>query len=537
MVGIVSRAQSKARLESYMRGEDGSFIVLGLFLFMGILLIGGVGVDIMRHDYERLRMQSTLDSAILAAADLDQHRDPEAVVRDFFDKAGMGDRLDDVSVVSDINSRIVSADASMDLQTMFMKSVGVETLANRATGMAREDIRDIEVSLVLDYSASMKYNGRNANLRKAAKTFVSTVLIDRSGDQRNDVSINLVPYNHQVAIGPEMLAQFNLTKTHGYSACIDLVGEDFNSLSLDPSSLRRQTAHFDPLTNSDRPNDRRINPLNLSCRVDPAFAISYLSNDIQALYDQIDTLTPSGNTSIDLGLKWGTALLDPSLRPALDNIRGAENPMAGRPFDYDRPNTMKVIVLMTDGENTMQPAMRDDYAGDLPSGVFRYMPPANAEPQFSVRQQENGDYDGDGVSAEAWYIPGTMTFASAPLGGSDARELSFAELWASGSVDWNARFLRSRGAVGDRGLSFWRNSILHLVGRDVKDRRVPPLCNLADDAGIVIFTVALDIPEAHAKRVRDCATTENHYFNVVGDEIVYAFGAIAGTINQLKLVQ
>ena len=37
--------------------------------------------------------------------------------------------------------------------------------------------------------------------------------------------------------------------------------------------------------------------------------------------------------------------------------------------------------------------------------------------------------------------------------------------------------------------------------------------------------------------MRDCASSENHYYDVEGLQIVTAFSSIARTINQLRLVQ
>ena len=69
---------------------------------------------------------------------------------------------------------------------------------------------------------------------------------------------------------------------------------------------------------------------------------------------QGDNYTSRANTSIHLGMKWGVALLDPSFRPitqAMVNDSNVDSAFSDRPAAYDDPDTLKTIVLMTDGQN------------------------------------------------------------------------------------------------------------------------------------------------------------------------------------------
>ena len=56
-------------------------------------------------------------------------------------------------------------------------------------------------------------------------------------------------------------------------------------------------------------------------------------------------------------MKWALALLDPSSQPtiaALATAGGVDPVFADRPFAWDDPDTLKFIVLMTDGQITQQ---------------------------------------------------------------------------------------------------------------------------------------------------------------------------------------
>ncbi|MEN9060367.1 hypothetical protein [Ponticoccus litoralis] len=64
-----------------------------------------------------------------------------------------------------------------------------------------------------------------------------------------------------------------------------------------------------------------------------------------------------GNTAIDLGMKWGLALLDPTMRPVMEDMNrdGLVSDVAAiRPAAHDDNQTMKFVIVMTDGENTQQ---------------------------------------------------------------------------------------------------------------------------------------------------------------------------------------
>lgn len=64
----------------------------------------------------------------------------------------------------------------------------------------------------------------------------------------------------------------------------------------------------------------------------------------------------------------------PETQPLIWVSNGATsnvNPIAdGRPFDFNEPSVLKVIVLMTDGSNTCQCDLRKPYKSGLPYICF-----------------------------------------------------------------------------------------------------------------------------------------------------------------------
>ena len=115
-------------LRRYAQEEDGSVTIFAGAVIVMILLVAGIAYDLQRHEMERVRIQSTADMAVLAAADLDQTLDPQAVVQDYFDKAGIPNGTNAITVEEGLNFRTVSVNADGTIPTNFMTMLGIDTL-------------------------------------------------------------------------------------------------------------------------------------------------------------------------------------------------------------------------------------------------------------------------------------------------------------------------------------------------------------------------------------------------------------------------
>ena len=142
--------QAEDEIERFKEEESGVATIFACFMIMMMVLVGGIGVDLMHNEMERVRLQNTLDRAVLAAADLDQTLTPAEVVEDYFTKSGFPGQPGTVTVDEGLNNRIVTASASTDHLTQFMHLMGVPELSIPAKGTAAERISNVEVSLVLD---------------------------------------------------------------------------------------------------------------------------------------------------------------------------------------------------------------------------------------------------------------------------------------------------------------------------------------------------------------------------------------------------
>lgn len=592
-------------LRNFARDESGAIIALSIFLFLILLMIGGMGIDVMYSEMKRAKMQHTLDRAILAAADLDQTLDPEDVVNSYFEKSGMSDFLSTVTVDEGLNYRVVSASAETSVDTMFMHLVGIDTLSVPSSGTAEERIDGVEVSLILDVSGSMNSNSRLSNLKVAAKDFVET-LVDNTDDGK--LSISIVPYATQVAVSENLFATLNASingdvdiataiddaetgydtagNQQGYSRCIHFESDDFYTTELDPGARMTQAMHFSPWSDFDgrdeTPKELVSTPV---CRNDSSSEVLALETDETTLKNYIDGLWAGGNTSIDLGMKWGTALLDPSTQGVVDHLIDVEDvssDFVDRPHFYDDGETLKVVVLMTDGQNTSQYYVNEGFrSGD--SNIWWN----DEEKVYSVYVGiDEDDYnDNDDYTDDLFYLPDTDAWSDHPYGNGEittsewiehveeycktyhnkgkkkgqckkwgnkatyeevistvsengeAVQLQYPDLWAYTSLEWNVEDNYEPWMNDSQAWNDWYYDVRDYVGSSTKNDRTLDICQAAKDNNIIVFTIGFEAPSSGVAVLKSCASSDAHYFDVDGLEIQDAFSAIASSIAQLKLTQ
>ena len=438
MTTLLSDSRLSSRWVSrFRKDENGSLIIFSLFMFVLILWLGGMAVDLIRFETTRAKLQGTLDRATLAAADLDQSLPCVDVVEDYFAKAGMSQFLDNVDCQQGLNYRVVSASAEANMPLFFYDiprifsqpfSPGLTTLNVSGVSTAEERVTDVEVSLILDVSSSMNSNNRITNLRPAAKEFVTTVLANNTNAPQGLITVSMIPYSAVVNPGPLITPHLDIDKTHEYSAC-PLFEQDslFSSTVLDLGSTYNHVSHFDPDWFS-----ADIAPIQDPwCHTGSHNSIIPVTSDETILHNAIDALSPYGNTAIDMGMRWGVGLLDPSTRSIITALAGAQGTnveaiSAGRPYDHTQPDVAKVVVLMTDGANTSQYDLLDRFKNDTSFVWFDMSDGPNRELYEVSDSDISIQYDGIDTplvyTDDEFYWNGTGSFRTYPRGYSSNNE-------------------------------------------------------------------------------------------------------------------
>ncbi|APG46270.1 Tad domain-containing protein [Phaeobacter porticola] len=536
-----------AELRAFRQDESGVLVKPMVGFLLSMLAVGGIGVDLMRMERDRTILQYTLDRAVLAAADLDQPLPPAVVVQDYLNKAGLNKYYTPPVAETGIGFKKVQSTIDTTFETHMLKFSSGQDMPLYATSRAEESIDALEISLVLDVSGSMRSNSRLTNLKIAAKEFIDTMVANTTDGK---MSVSIVPYATQVSLPAELLQQYNATEEHEYSNCVNFTGPHFQSTALSTTEELKRTMHFSPWSGSDyRTSSNLVSSPVCEDRADRE--ILPLQKDADTLKDFIQNLYAQGNTSIDVGMKWGTALLDPSARPAISALSGGGGAMvpatfSNRPVSFNDNDTVKIIVLMTDGQNTSQYYVESDHR-EGPSDVYYNPAASSSRARYSTYDPQRDKYYWDNMNRWEDHAYGQGSYRKCNSSycwwqdeegePAQVQRLSYADLFADTSLKYLYKYLYGDWMGQSSARSTWYYGVYDSWGTTTKNARTSAVCTAAKSQGIVVYTIGFEAPNSGTAVLKDCASSDAHHFDVEGLEISDAFASIATSIRQLRLTQ
>jgi len=366
----------RRRLTRFAKDETGAALIFILVLISLMLLSTGSAIDFLRHETARAKLQDALDRAVLAAASLSQKGNPQEVVEKYLTASGVGSDvvLDIDYSVDELNTkREVSVCATSGVNTTFLPLADISVLEVNTCSKAIEEIRPVEISLVLDISGSMRFKGTDSNLariellRPAAAKFIDIVMTDTEL-----TTVNLVPYAGQVNIAP-IFNHYSIYENldeipegedpdgreHTNSSCIELdETTEFKTAGLPTNTVTRyQVPHFMNWAMDWTWMDWGWCPQDAS-------SIQVLQSSKDTLKTKINTMRLHDGTGTHYAMKWGLALLDPASQPVIGPLAAEkfqDRPAAWFDPDIKTTQTDKIIVLMTDGKIVEQRRPKDPY--------------------------------------------------------------------------------------------------------------------------------------------------------------------------------
>ena len=382
---IASRAQKS--VSRFARDEDGTIFYFALTMFIVFTAAASMGVDFMRHELYRAELQNSLDRGVLAATAFSQTQNPSEIVEDFVLQSPKwnGSGIDpSVNVnqspegqlwfANNVNERSISATASIEFSTYFLRFVGVPTLASTATANATQSRKSVEVAIVLDISASMDQNdsatgeAKILGMRTAAKTFIDNVLTPETADL---TSVTLIPFGGSVNAGDFTdymninngeLPEWAATHPEPYPVCPEFDLAEFSAANVDqidftaPHSISHVFKRYGTFPG-------QTGEVRWSWCPEADAGIVALSNNATTLKQRIDSMQLYDGTGIDMALKWGLYALSPDAQGAVadmvdDNI--VPNAFDGWPNSFEGDGVEKYIVFLTDGGITEQFKVRPE---------------------------------------------------------------------------------------------------------------------------------------------------------------------------------
>jgi len=305
----------------------------------------------------------------------------------------------------------IALNVAVEMNTTFMNILGQDSLTVGAVTEINRENRGLELVLVLDTTGSMNSytsgSRRIDTLKTASKNLVD--ILYGNDETKRKLWIGIVPYNTQVNVGPENVHflkpnyQTNLINNttsiftrdnnhntalgfdvngdlsndtvYGWEGCVemrdDLMGgtvdisedaptndfvpyfytstEPYTDNSYSPSPIASNSGYYPNewdshgVTSSRTPNKYCPPP------------VLPLTAEKTTIKNHIESMNTDGATAVNVGLVWGWRALSPEWRGEWYNSSTVNLPSgySALPLDYGEEFMDKVVVLMTDGENTL----------------------------------------------------------------------------------------------------------------------------------------------------------------------------------------
>ncbi|HWV55594.1 pilus assembly protein [Pseudorhodoplanes sp.] len=348
--------QCLVRGRQMLRDRNGN--VTMTFALALIPLIGAIGsaVDYSRANSARTAMQASLDAAGLAlskeAQSLTQAQ-LEAKAIALFKANYNRPETKDVTVTSVFSTPQagsfqlnISASGKIDttFTAMWQPDMSISAKSQIVWGMKR-----LELVLALDNTGSMSSSNKMTQLKLAAKDLLKT--LQNAAKKPDDIKVGIVPFATDVNVGTSNKNAAWIRWDEWEATNGTCSRTQYTTKTSCENAGRTWTPSSKNDWNGcvwDRDQSYDVNnsaaSINLKATLYSAHQASNcpvslitLTNDWSALNSKVDSMTPTGNTNVTIGLQMAFQMLSPVA-----------------PFNAAEPKAdlEKVIILLTDGDNT-----------------------------------------------------------------------------------------------------------------------------------------------------------------------------------------
>lgn len=351
---------SLARLVKDNKGATVPLLALALIPIMGGI---GAAIDYSRAAAVRTAMQSALDATALMLS-----KEAQAIAKEaqgganvaleqkatvYFNAIFKEPKAGNVAVQALLTepasgSFNLKISGSATVNTVFSRVLGQSIFDVGATSEVLWGMKKLNLALALDNTGSMASQDKMTELKKAAKSLLTT--LKTAEKVPGDVKISIVPFAVDVNVGTANVSAswIDWTDWDQQNGSCSRSSYTSSSECTDNGKIWTPKSHsswngcvkdrdqnddvLNTATGSTAPTKYRAHQAS-ACPV----AMVPLSSDWTALNNQIDAMTPTGNTNVTIGLQtaWQT----------LSNNEPFNAPAAASDLD-------KVIILLTDGQNT-----------------------------------------------------------------------------------------------------------------------------------------------------------------------------------------
>ncbi len=412
----MSARKTKASwLQRFAMARQGSVATLVAVAMVPVVIAAGVGLDVSRAMSSRNNLQDALDATALALAHLPAgtaqttlNSKATSWLNANLNDKGLG------TITLTVTPTVGQLDlvATSTVKTTLTSITGYQTMPVQAKSTVKWGLGHVEIALVLDNTGSMA-GAKLATLKTAANDLVDTLAASVDSSDATALKIAVVPFSMTVnvgstyqtatwmlnnlptAYGSDIFAtaqtnRFTMLSQMGVSwgGCVEARPQPYDVQDTAPVSTNKATMIV-PFFAPDEPDDDTIvsgsnwhgttyydfpnnyvpdetsssnwqtrqgylskydqtpsggttssgyiKGPNAGCSLTP---LQRLTTSTTTVKSKINAMSAVGDTNIAMGLAWGWFALSPSA-PFSDGVA------------YSDANTKKILVLLTDGDNTM----------------------------------------------------------------------------------------------------------------------------------------------------------------------------------------
>ena len=329
-----------ARFLTDRRASIAPMFALAIIPVIGMV---GMAVDYSRANSVKAAMQAALDSTALMlskeASTMTQSQMSQKA-NDYFKAMFNRPEAQGVTVTPTLStpaagSFALKLDGSATVDTTFSRIFGQQQLVVGSSSEVKWGMKRLELALALDNTGSMAWSGKMNALKTSTKNLLTT--LKNAAKKPDDVKVAIIPFDTTVNLGTAYKDQpwFDIDSIdcNGWAA-----GTGCNSTNWKQyweGCVRDRKYPYD---------GQDTTPTNSSNTKFPVYDCGTLTNllpltnDWTALNAKVDQMNPNGYTNVTIGLVWAWHAL----------TQGTPLTEAAAPA----PDLDKVIILLTDGDNT-----------------------------------------------------------------------------------------------------------------------------------------------------------------------------------------
>lgn len=588
----------------FLRSESGALLPFTLIVLGAVILAGALAVNTVRVEHKRSVTQSVLDICVLNAAAQRQTLEPRAVFDDCLEKHDFDAVITDFQATTG-RQKSVTASAELTVESFFLRDPVTYQLG--VSSSAEEELSNLEIVLALDVSNSLQVGtplspNPFVELKAAAQLFVETMLAE---DTQGNVKITLLPYSLHVNLGADLAQRFNVTGAPEnmmsgttrigpdvtQKRCIDPPSDSYGSTAISTTAALSAQPFIDMQGSTSQSTNHvaathatnavatlqdnlcsffRLNPSPATNNVvfPPEYGSGVLPTPAQriaTLQARIENLRATSATSINLGMRWAVAFLDPAMQPVYAALRQANRMPAttvGHPGAFDDPTTIKVIVLMSDGTNVDEPRMNPIYQSGLSpfwigndGNISWHNPARPGTNDYWVPHLPAPTGSPSGTAPGVWQA---TPWRNATNTGAAARQMDYSEVWRRMKVSYVAWHFHARSVsqitnttagttAAQRSAANSARSAANLAALEqylpaslrvtagMKNTQLTDVCNTARDAGIYVYSLLFITETTSSPTLESCARSPSMFYSATPANIEEAFAQIALHISRLQL--